>query len=87
MIYDEVGYFHEIIYGHLKELQYFSTFLNENLLLDSYNTVTELDRTRRILQDQGYDVETDDEFEKFGGIAVFSYIDYKRSRYPMPNVD
>lgn len=65
--------FHEIIFGFLDELRYFSQFLNNHLLLSSNDLVKELEITRLGMQNQGIDVEADDVEEQFGGIAVYAF--------------
>lgn len=74
--YSEFNYysvvFHEIIYGAYNELKSLSKYLNPNLLLSTSFGVETVERARKRLLEDGYDLEVADTDEAFQAIAVYT---------------
>lgn len=61
--------FHEVIYGRYGEMKSHASFLNNNLLLPTLETISSLTFARDNLLKTGADLETDD--EAFMSIAIY----------------
>lgn len=63
--------FNEIIYGRYSELRFFGAKLNENLLLPSMADISAFVQARQQLIEKGADLETAEEGDGLGPIAVY----------------